>query len=90
MRERFHEELHELLNRVFELARSIAGTAEDANTAVLSTDIEAAQRAISSGARFEQIHAEIDDRPIDLIVRQQPVATDLRTIIAVIRMSPDL
>jgi phosphate transport system protein len=39
---------------------------------------------------LERLHAEIDESAADLIARQQPVAGDLRTIVAVLRMNADL
>jgi phosphate transport system protein len=90
MRETFHGELAELIHRVVEFARLIETALESAGTAMLQADPAAAERVLSYAEPCDRLHAELDERAIDLIARQQPVATDLRTIVAVLRMNADL
>lgn len=78
------------MNAVASYARLIERTLGLAGTALLAPDLDAANRVLASTEECGRMHAELDERAIELLARQQPVATDLRTVVATLRMNTDL
>jgi phosphate transport system protein len=62
----------------------------DATTALLASDLTIAEKVIASDSVIDDIQHELDARTINLMARQQPVASDLRTLVTSLRMSADL
>jgi len=90
MRHAFHEQL----DSVFEDLSEIAGRVEDAvrlaTAALLSGDVEIAERVISGDLEIDHARERVEDKAFSLLSLQQPVAGDLRTIIAALRMVSEL
>ncbi len=61
-----------------------------ATRALLSADASAAERVISGDAAIDAARERIEDESFEILARQQPVAGDLRTLIASLRMVADL
>ncbi|MFG1926752.1 phosphate signaling complex protein PhoU [Cryptosporangium sp. NPDC048952] len=90
MRDSFHGELskiNEILVRMTDLARVAM---DSATTALLTSDLRLAETVISGDAQIDALHRELEERSMDLLARQQPVAVDLRTIIGGLRMVSSL
>ena len=62
----------------------------DATSALLTVDLNNAEIVIAADDVIDEIQHELDARTIDLMARQQPVASDLRTLVTSLRMSADL
>jgi phosphate transport system protein len=60
-----------------------------ATRAILTKDLSLAEEVISFDERIDNVQHELDARIIDIIARQQPVATDLRALVTALRMSAD-
>lgn len=63
---------------------------EKASTALHTVDLELAQEVISQDARIDFLQNDLDERAIEILALQSPVASDLRTIVASLRMSASL
>jgi len=61
-----------------------------ATLAVLNSDLKLAEEVIADDLKIDELQHEIDDRIIDIIARQQPVASDLRALVTALRMGSDL
>jgi phosphate transport system protein len=59
-------------------------------TALKGRDIELARRIIADDARINRKRYDIEEHCLELIATQQPLAGDLRTIVAVLHMIVDL
>ncbi|HWC07189.1 MAG TPA: phosphate signaling complex protein PhoU, partial [Gemmatimonadota bacterium] len=59
-------------------------------TAVKRLDAQAAQQTILADRDVDALELEIEERAINLLARRQPMAGDLRTLIAVLKISNDL
>jgi phosphate transport system protein len=90
MRETFHEQLEELRQELVEMAGLVSKALQRATVALLQADLAAAEAVISDDEVINRMREAIDERAIDLIALQQPVATDLRTIVAGLRINADL
>lgn len=90
MRDTYHEELDALTGRLVEMTRLVRSAVSRATTALIDADLNMAEDVISGDEKVDGVHAEIEAGILDLLARQQPVATDLRRVISALRMSGDL
>ena len=90
MREAYQEELEEFRTRLVELAELAAYTMQRATTALLDADLALAEDVIGTDEAGRARHERLDRHALSLLAQQQPVATDLRTIVGGVRMSVDL
>ena len=61
-----------------------------ATKSVMTKDLKLAEDVITSDEKIDTVQHDLDARIIDIIARQQPVASDLRALITALRMSADL
>jgi phosphate transport system protein len=90
MRQQFHEELKGITDQLVEMTRLVGSAMQRATTALLDADLALAESVIAADEQVDNLHAALEEHSLVLIARQAPVATDLRTIIAALRMSADL
>jgi phosphate transport system protein len=90
MRDAYHEQLDSVGHTLVEMAGLVGTALERATTALLEADLPTAEAVISADDAVDALHKELDVRTLDLMARQQPVAGDLRVLLAALRMSADL
>ena len=90
MRHAFHDDLDKITDQLVEMTRLAGSAVARATTALLDADVHLAERVIAADDDLDAIRTEIDALSIDLLARQQPVATDLRIVVTSMRMSSDL
>ena len=90
MRDAFHDELDAIGQSLVGMANLVIGAMDDATTALLIPDLALAEKVIAADDAIYHLQHELDARTIDLMARQQPVASDLRTLVTSLRMSADL
>jgi len=90
MRDLFHEELDAIGKQLVEMTRLAGSAMARATTALLDGDLKLAESVIEADDQVDDLRHDLEVRALDLLARQQPVATDLRTIVASLRMSADL
>ena len=90
MRDAFHDELDAITNTLTEMCHLACGAMVDATKAILEADLALAEEVISEDDKIDALHHDLDARILLLMARQQPVAGDLRTLVASIRMSSDI
>lgn len=90
LRSAFQDELDGVTSTLVELSTIVASAIDKATHALLTADLEEAEAVIAADDRVDQIQHELDSRIIDIIARQQPVASDLRALVTALRMSADL
>lgn len=90
MRNLFHHELDQLAASLVDMTDLVAKAIADATRSLLETDLQLAESVITSDSEIDAAQTELDERAVDLLARQQPVATDLRTIVAALRMSSSI
>jgi phosphate transport system protein len=72
------------------MANTVGSAMSTATTALLDADVALADRVISGDERVDAMRESIEQRCFTLLARQQPVATDLRTITTAMRVVSDL
>ncbi len=90
MRDSYHERLAEVGDGLIEMSRLVGSAVSKATTALLDADLVAAESVIAADEQVNALYRQLDDVAVQLLARQQPVATDLRAIVTGLRMSSDL
>lgn len=90
MRNAFHDELDEISSSLLRMAGLVKQAMNDATTAILTVDLTIAEKVIAADAVIDEVQHDLDARTINLMARQQPVASDLRTLVTSLRISADL
>ncbi len=89
-RKTFHESLDELRIDVIRLAALTTEAIAAGTQAFLDADLAAAERVIENDDEIDDLTHSIEDRCYLLLARQQPMASDLRTVVAVLRIVHEL
>ena len=90
MREVFQQELREVQDRLVQIAELVETAIGQATTAFGASDVSLAEQVIDGGEQIDQLAGELDELTIDILARQQPVASDLRLMVGALRMSASL
>lgn len=90
LRSAFQDELDGVTATLVELSTIVTDSMVKATHSLLTASVTEAEEVIASDDRVDRIAHELDSRIIDIIARQQPVASDLRALITALRMSADL
>jgi phosphate transport system protein len=90
MERHFDRELEALKSRLLEMASLAERAVHQAVQAVLNGDAALAARVFEEEEAINELQIEIDDRVMQLLALQQPMAVDLRFILAVSRINNDL
>lgn len=85
IRRTYHDQLDELRHDVVRLGALATESIAAGTEVLLDGDLQGADRVISSDVVLDELTHSIEERSYILLARQQPVASDLRTIIAVMR-----
>ncbi|HZQ19248.1 MAG TPA: phosphate signaling complex protein PhoU [Terriglobales bacterium] len=87
---RFHQELDELKHRILAMAGMAEQAIDLAVQAFTQRDPVICQRVMANESAINRAEREVDEFAIDLLAMQQPMAIDLRFILAVIKINADL
>lgn len=90
MREVFQQELREVQDRLVEIAELVQTAIQQATTAFGTSDVALAEQVIESSDEVDRLAADLDELTIDILARQQPVASDLRLMVGALRMGSSL
>lgn len=90
MRTVFQEEIDAINALVVEMAERVEHAMRDATTALLETDAELAARVVADDRAIDEQRWSVESMVVDLIARQQPVASDLRLLIGALRLASEL
>lgn len=90
MRDSYHEALDSVVDDLVDMTGLVQAALRDATAALLGADLATAEEVISADARIDALHDELETRCFSLLARQAPVAGELRTVVAAMRMVADL
>ncbi|MGY5763959.1 phosphate signaling complex protein PhoU [Brachybacterium sp. DNPG3] len=90
MREAYQSDLRHLVDDLVDMADMVGTALEDATVALLDGDLGLAERVIAADVHIDQRQTDLDVKIVELLARQNPVATDLRLLVASLRMSSSL
>jgi phosphate transport system protein len=86
----FQDELDGVSQSLVDLTDMVAVSISRATESILNCDLKLAEEVIASDDTIDEFQHALDARIIDIIARQQPVASDLRALVTALRMSADL
>lgn len=86
----FQDELDNVSQSLVDLTTMVATSVVKASKALQTVDLNLAEEVIATDIKIDDYQHELDARIIDIIARQQPVASDLRALVTALRMSADL
>jgi phosphate transport system protein len=89
-RKTFHDQLDDLRVDVIRLGALVTEAISGGTQALLDGDLNAAERILENDVNLDTLAYAIEDQCYVLIARQQPMATDLRTVLAVLRIGHEL
>lgn len=90
VRENYENKLKELKDKIIEMNGLTVSSFEKAFTAFKTQDIELALKVIEEDTAIDNLEAEINQFVVWLMVKEQPVARDLRGIIGALKISSDI
>ncbi|GHC76623.1 phosphate signaling complex protein PhoU [Limoniibacter endophyticus] len=86
----FDDELNHIDRLIRDMGDLASSMVADATRSLLQAQEASAQRVISDDVVMDARQRELDERAITLIAKRQPMAQDLRAVVAAIRIAADL
>jgi len=90
MRSNFDYQLNQLNGKLIEMGSIVERAIIDANAALVNKDVELAHKVMENDDNIDDMEDLIEDMCQKIIMRQQPIAGDLRLILAVSKIIVDL
>ena len=89
-REEYHKALSGLQNEVMQMADMVGSAVKESIEALKDRDMERSKAVVRNDIAVNRKRFVIEERCIQLIATQQPMAVDLRTIASIINIITDL
>ncbi|EMP1874275.1 TPA: phosphate signaling complex protein PhoU [Enterococcus faecium] len=90
LRTQFEEELLNLHNQFYEMGMMVSSAVHKSVRAYIKHDKILAQEVIENDININNMETRLEKKSFEMIALQQPVTTDLRMIITVMKASSDL
>jgi phosphate transport system protein len=90
MRTAFHRKLREIQDEVLAMGSMVSKAITRSVDALKNRDTDSAQQIIAGDQDINNRRFEIEERCIQLIATQQPMASELRTIIAMLNITTEI
>ncbi len=89
-RTHFEQQLDSLTGRLVAMSRLIEGMIENAIDAVRGRDAAKAEAIVIGDREIDATEVEIEEACVELMALQQPMAGDLRRLVAILKINNDL
>src|SRR3979411_3021756 len=86
----FDEALASLRNSVLMMAGLAERSLDCAIKGLLERDDDLCANAIADDEEIDQLEKQVDKDGVDLLLRFQPVASDLRRVVSAMKLSPNI
>ena len=90
MREKFHDSLDRIFVDLAAICRLVETAVGQASEALMTGDAGVAEHVISADVHIDLAREAVEESCFELLSLQQPVAKDLRTVVAALRMVAEL
>ncbi|MEO9324292.1 phosphate signaling complex protein PhoU [Nocardioides sp. C4-1] len=90
MRDQFHEQLDSVFVELAAICRQVETAVTRATAALMSGDVTTAERVIDADVDIDRARERVEESAFELLSLQQPVAGDLRVVVAALRMVTEL
>ncbi len=82
----FHKKLREIQDDILAMGSMVSKAISRSIEALKNRDLDLAQQVITDDKKIDHKRFEIEEKCVELIATQQPMASDLRTILAVLNI----
>ncbi len=90
MRDAYFDQLDSIVDDLVAMTHVVQTAVSRSTQALLTADADVAERVISDDADVDASREKVEARCFELLALQQPVASDLRMLVAALRMVADL
>lgn len=90
VRVEFQKELESLHQDIIRMSAMVEGAINEAVLALMDMDCGRAQKVVDGDDAIDEMERAIDRKCVEIIARQQPVASDLRDITSTLKLITDL
>jgi phosphate transport system protein len=90
MAKHLQREIENLKKKILNLSARVEAAVHDSTEAIEERDSDLAQRVIDKDIAIDQQEVEVEEECLKILALHQPVAIDLRFIIAVLKINSDL
>ncbi len=90
IRTQLDERIQLIERNVLEMIELVAQRLGDVTTAMLEGDIDLADEIVASDDEIDLLSTQVEEGCIDTLVREQPVATDLRFVVGTLHANSDI
>ncbi|MFH1699678.1 MAG: phosphate signaling complex protein PhoU [Candidatus Zixiibacteriota bacterium] len=90
MTKHFQNEIERLKKKILHLAAMVEESLQIAVKSIMEYDIVRADKVIESDPKVDSLEVEVEEECLKILALHQPVAADLRYIIAVLKINNDL
>lgn len=88
--QKYDEELKKLSTLIVQMGGMAESQLASAVEAIVKRDSELAGRVVDGDGKIDALRNQVDDFAIELLARRQPMAADLRVIVAALRISSEI
>jgi phosphate transport system protein len=86
----YGEQIEQLNNTIIEMGGSVEAQIEAAIQALVTRDPVLAEQVINNDDKIDDLNLDIDHQAMRLLALRQPMALDLRNVVAALKISADL
>lgn len=90
LRSQFDEELGKLHNQFYAMGNEVLGQIKNTVRAFITHDRELAKEIIEADSKINDFEVKLEQKSLEIIALQQPVSSDLRTVITVLKATSDI
>jgi phosphate transport system protein len=90
MRSAYFDQLDSIVDELVSMTQQVQQSVARATHALLTADPHVADQVVEGDAAIDALRERVEDQVFELMALQQPVAGDLRMLIAAVRMVADL
>ncbi|MFN4182409.1 MAG: phosphate signaling complex protein PhoU [bacterium] len=90
MERKFDEELTQVKQKLFAMAGIVLEMLVNSVKSLIQRDAELARQTVEKDEEVNRYEVEIENQCIQLIARYQPTASDLRTLMMIVKINKDL
>ncbi|PWB70042.1 phosphate transport system regulatory protein PhoU [candidate division GN15 bacterium] len=90
MAQHLQREIEQLKKKILSLGASVEGSVRKAVSSVQQRDTALAERVIAGDVEIDQLEVDLEEDCLKILALHQPVAIDLRFIVAVLKINNDL
>jgi phosphate transport system protein len=90
MRDAYTDQLDAIFDDLAAISRRVQSAVAEATEALMTGDASIAEQVISDDVVIDQAREQVEERAFELLSLQAPVAGDLRTVVAALRMVAEL